>query len=247
MSPQVKTPPATIQPASREVGTWVLQSDAAEAAGCSVSAIRKWRRLGLVADRTRISPGGMRRVEVRLEDVLSRMRESMPRHRAPEQRQHPESSGAAVAVVPITDLDVFMQHIAETERRAAQAEARLQANDAMTEFLRDRVTDLEAQLHAADVGGAAGLPPALRPELDIDRLVSAIRELRRRLQSSRQEGVRKEFDQRVAVRMSYDAAVICLCTALHIETQFKLGDPLTSAERTRLTQALVDAGLEVAG
>ena len=61
-----------------EEETWLLQSAVAAEAGCSVSAIRKWRWSGLVADRTRLTAGGMSRVEVRLEDVLRRAEESMP-------------------------------------------------------------------------------------------------------------------------------------------------------------------------
>lgn len=49
-------------------GTWVLQDEAASRAGCSVSAIRKWRRTGVVPGRTVVA-GGVERVEVRLEDV----------------------------------------------------------------------------------------------------------------------------------------------------------------------------------
>jgi hypothetical protein len=35
---------------------WLTQRDAAEEAGVSVAAIRKWRRLGVVADRHRAGP-----------------------------------------------------------------------------------------------------------------------------------------------------------------------------------------------
>ncbi|MGI9022242.1 MAG: hypothetical protein ACR2HV_03200, partial [Acidimicrobiales bacterium] len=44
---------------------WVLQADAAKLAGCSVSAIRKWRREGVVDDRRTTTLGGLERVEVR--------------------------------------------------------------------------------------------------------------------------------------------------------------------------------------
>ena len=55
-----------------DAGTWVPQAEAAARTGFSLSAVRKWRRLGLVAERKITSPTGMERVEVRLEDVLAR-------------------------------------------------------------------------------------------------------------------------------------------------------------------------------
>jgi DNA-binding transcriptional MerR regulator len=231
--------------------TWMLQSQAAATAGCSVSAIRKWRRVGLVADRTRISPGGMRRVEVRLEDVLARMRMSMPRQSQPQPlpARDPQSPAvdvaqAAMAVVPANDLDIFVQHIAEAERRAAQAEARAQAKDAMIQFLREQVADLEAQLQrsASDAEAIGATQDRTGGGPHIRRLITQMRDLRARSRTNRQD-----LEHRAAVRLSYDAALICLCTIVGIETSFVLGDALTTRDRTKLAQALAAAGFDVVG
>ena len=247
---------ATVPPPVPTHDTWMLQGAAAAAAGCSVSAIRKWRRVGLVADRTRISPGGMRRVEVRLEDVLARMRASMPRSgllptSMPPSPLGPEQPGpgaeqSAVAVVPIGDLDVFVQHIAEAERRAAQAEARSQAKDAVIEFLRERVADLEAQVQTAatdqlrEVGASSG------PTLDPKALTAEIRELRARFQA-RPSDAREDVERRNAIRQTYDTALICLCVAAGIPSTFTLGESLTGPERRRLAHALLKAGFDIVG
>src|ERR671933_838234 len=58
--------------------SWVLQAEAAARAGCSVSAVRKWRRTGVVADRVTHVPGLGRRVEVLLEDVVARVGQLEP-------------------------------------------------------------------------------------------------------------------------------------------------------------------------
>jgi hypothetical protein len=227
-------------------GTWMLQSDAAAAAGCSVSAIRKWRRLGVVAERTRSSPGGMRRVEVRLEDVLNRMRQSMPH----EPAAPPESAGAdasaSIAFVTVGDLDVFVHHIAEAERRAAQAEARSQAKDAMIQFLKQRVADMEAQLQRS----SQELPsPDLLsiPAANARRLAAEIRDLRIRFHRSLPSGGSPNSDQKTAARLSYDAALICLCLLFGIDPNVRLGEGLTSSERTKIAHALQQSGLDLAG
>jgi hypothetical protein len=70
-----------------------------------------------------------------------------------------------------------------------------------------------------------------------------MRRLKRRLQSARESGTRQDPEQRIATRLSYDAALICLGVGLGIPTPFRLGEVLSSAERDRLTAALSRAGL----
>lgn len=236
---------ANFQPDVKDDDVWLLQSDAAAIAGCSVSAIRKWRRIGVIRDRTLATPGGMRRVEVRLGDVVARMRQSMPRHRVDEhQLPLTEPTPASVAVVPVPDLDVFVQHIAEAERRAAHAEAVAQANGDTVQFLRERVAELESELEAVQNAPGPGVPSG-GPSLDASLIVDEIRDLRRRLQSIRRSGVAQDARQRISARLSHDAAVLCLSRGLGIPMRARLGDALTPAERTRLIQALSHAGIDL--
>ncbi len=228
-------------PQERETTTWLLQADAAATAGCSVSAIRKWRRAGVVAYRTRVTQGGLRRVEVSLEDVIQRMAESMPTARVQPPPTHSPAVGPGIPSIPAAEIELFLQHISDAEKRAAQAEARVQASEAMLQFLRDRVADLQRQLdleQRAEGGGGAS-------RLDLQRVASEVRALRQRLRAHRQGTVKESSEHRLAIRSAHDAALICLCTALGIPTTAKLGDPLTAAERARLSQVLADAGYDV--
>jgi DNA-binding transcriptional MerR regulator len=222
----------------------MLQADAAGTAGCSVSAIRKWRRAGLVADRTRVSQGGLRRVEVSLEDVIARMRESMGGPRFTNTSAAHAAAAPAAAPISANDIEVFLQHITEAERRAAQAEARMHANEAMMEFLRDRVSELQAQLELEQSDPA---PHRMGPHLDGQRLATEIRALRKRLESYRQGAVKPTADERLATRAAHDGAVLCLCIALAIPSRVQLGGSLTAAERARLTEALAKAGFDIVG
>lgn len=243
------TAPSARPPATPARDTWLLQGVAAATAGCSVSAIRKWRRLGLVADRTRISPGGMRRVEVRLEDVLARMQASMTPPARGADRVDPagEAAQAAVAVVPLGELDVFVQRIADAERRAAQADARSRAKDAVVEFLRERVADLEGQVHTPSGAPDRGVDSPSRPPLDPGPLIAEIRRLRALFQAARNARTSQDIERRNAIRNTYDAALICLCLAAGLPTTTKLGEALTGPERTRLAHALLEAGFDIVG
>lgn len=231
-------------------GTWVLQPEAAAVAGCSVSVIRKWRRAGHVGQRTRVTPGGMRRVEVRLEDVLARARDSIPRSRsAPPAPPHspapePASPARAVAVVPVNDLDVFVERITDAERRAAHLEARLQATEALTQFLRDRVTDLEAQLRASQAAQDADTS-ASRQSVHLHRVAVELRALRARIQRVRESDPRQSERQLVAATAAYDAALVAASLASGLPTRVRLGDTLTVADRAKLAQALEDIGLDI--
>jgi hypothetical protein len=221
-----------------EDGTWLLQADAAAAAGCSVSAIRKWRRLGVVADRTRGSHG-LQRVEVRLEDVVARMQESIALQ-APGPNSRAAPAEPVATVVPVSELEVFVRHIADAERRAAQMEAQLQANETMLQFLRDRVAQLQAQLEAEPARTSVSRRgPQAEP--DPSRLAAELRQLRQRLRNDRTA----DAAQRAAGVAGYDAALLTACAAYGLPTTSKLGDRLAASERRRLTEALAQAGVDV--
>lgn len=98
--------PAPEPPTEPEAATWVLQAEAAARTGYSVSAIRKWRRSGAIADRRQIGPGGVERVEVRLEDVEARVALHPPAPpraaRAPVPNRAPAASPAVSPASPPT-------------------------------------------------------------------------------------------------------------------------------------------------
>jgi hypothetical protein len=117
-----------IEPSDRsldtDTGTWVLQTEAAARTGSSISAIRKWRGQGLVAERTIISDTGMERVEVRLEDVLAMATLEPDRENAEagvvdgDRRDRP-------VVLRFDDLEDLFERLFTAEQRAERAEAEL--------------------------------------------------------------------------------------------------------------------------
>lgn len=111
---------------------WLTQREAADQAGVSVAAIRKWRRLGVVADRHRGGPQAV--VEVRLADVLARKAETMgsPSPHPQAVVEVPPPPGGAL--VPIEALSELFSRIADAEGRAARAEAELA-------FLKERLAE----------------------------------------------------------------------------------------------------------
>lgn len=229
---------------------WVLQGEAAMLAGCSVSVLRKWRRAGAIAERTRTSSGGMKRVEVRLGDVLDKMDDSMPgrapgvlRAAAPPVEAPPPPPVPPDRLLGPAGVDVFVQHIVAAERRAATAEAQLKANEVMTELLRERVAALQAQRDAsreADPATSSSGGP-------VGRLAAELRAFRSRVEALDRAAPAHDAPQRAAARLTYDTALICLCVAAGVSTRYALGTSLTSAERSRLAKALADLGVEVTG
>jgi hypothetical protein len=185
-------------------------------------------------------------VEVRLEDVLARMQTSMTPPRGPN-RPPPtlDATPAGVAVVSIGDLDVFVQRIADAERRAARAGAQSRAKDAVIEFLRERVAELEGQVPATTDQRRNGAASSSHPALDPRPLTAEIRRLRSRFQATRPRGTGEDSDRRNAIRRTYDTALLCLCLGAGIPHTAKLGDTLTDTERTRLGRALLEAGFDI--
>ena len=148
------------QAAGASDGQWVLQGEAAARTGFSVSAIRKWRRMGLVAERKVGAGGDVPRVEVRLEDVLARA--------ALQPDRRPPAAGAEVAPAPgslvigIEDLEVLFERMVRAERRAEVAEAELQSLQVQTRYTLGQLAELRRQLAAyaaPSANGTAVSPP----------------------------------------------------------------------------------------
>jgi len=127
--------------------TWVLQSEAAARTGFSVSAIRKWRRMGLVAERKVTSATGLERVEVKLQDVLARAA-LQPDRRPPPTTDVDIPATPGSVVIAVTDLEGLFQRMVEAERRADVAEAELQSVQARARFTFGQLAELRRQLQA---------------------------------------------------------------------------------------------------
>ena len=153
-----------------EPARWVLQADAAKLAGCSVSAIRKWRREGSVASRKITTPAGLERVEVPLDDVLRRAGpREMP---SPHARGAwgPASTVAGTVLVPVNDFQALLERVAAAEQLAGGLEARLRAIDAEACRMREQFGALRREIErertrgtrlgVAAPDGGAGRPKA---------------------------------------------------------------------------------------
>jgi hypothetical protein len=105
-----------------DASTWVPQAEAAARTRFSVSAVRKWRRLGLVAERKITSSTGMERVEVRLEDVLARAA-LQPERRRDERRVADTDGPERRVVLEFDDLEELFERLFTAEQRAERAEA----------------------------------------------------------------------------------------------------------------------------
>lgn len=110
-------------PAEPGARRWLLLRDAAEAIGCSVAALRKWRRRGEIESRMGEGPYGPQ-VEVELSSARRRAARTMPERVRP-------ANGHATA--PQQQREVGYEAVVELARelaaareRAARAEARVQ-------------------------------------------------------------------------------------------------------------------------
>jgi hypothetical protein len=152
-------------------GTWVLQGDAAARTGFSVSAIRKWRRMGFVAERKIVTGADLPRVEVKLEDVLARA--ALQPQRRPSSGAEPEGSVATptgCVTIGLGDLEELFERMVRAERRAERAEAEVQAMEVQARYTLGQMAELRRQLAAnggpprgSDRPGgepAEALPPA---------------------------------------------------------------------------------------
>lgn len=149
---------------------WLLQAEAAALAGCSVSAIRKWRREGSVASRRTTTSGGLERVEVRLADVVARSGSrgvhagvTQPAGTQPAGTVHLGAIGTAgplpgapppgtpvpgTVVVTLADLHTLLQGVGGfqgaggAERPRPESEARYRSLESEVSHLRGQVADL---------------------------------------------------------------------------------------------------------
>jgi uncharacterized coiled-coil protein SlyX len=141
----------------------VLQAEAAKHVGCSVSAIRKWRREGSVASRKITTPAGLERVEVRLDDVLRR---AGPRDRAVSEASMGTDVRLSVpgtVLVPIGDFQTLLERVAMAEQLAGGLEARLRAIDAEASRMREQFVELRRQIEQERRHGERPAPPPRPP------------------------------------------------------------------------------------
>ena len=118
-----------------------------------MSAIRKWRRMGVVADRKVSSPGGIERVEVRLEDVLARAALHPERPASDDAPGPADTDAVGVAALPvgqvmvtIPDLEWLFDRMVDAERRTRQAEAEAEALRRQARFMYGQLSELRRQL-----------------------------------------------------------------------------------------------------
>jgi hypothetical protein len=140
--------------------TWVLQGTAAAQTGFSISAIRKWRRMGLVADRKLMTPSGAERVEVRLEDVLARAAMHPEREQVPLGAPTEPRAEAGTVVIRISDLEALFERMMDAERRATQAENDLEPLRAQNRFISGQLSELRRQ----QLQGNVAAPPPVGPD-----------------------------------------------------------------------------------
>jgi hypothetical protein len=175
MSSSIEVPPlvdgeiSLIRPpgdtaARTETGTWVLQGDAAARTGFSVSAIRKWRRMGFVAERKITTGGDLPRVEVKLEDVLARA--ALQPQRRPLSEAEPDPSVATPAgcvTIGVADLEELFERMVRAERRAELAEAEVQAMEVQARYTLGQMAELRRQLAAQGAPNDEPAPPVRPP------------------------------------------------------------------------------------
>jgi hypothetical protein len=175
---------------------WLLQAEAAELAGCSVSAIRKWRREGSVAFRRTTTPGGMERVEVRLGDVLTRAGTrpvvsvaTTGGATAPGQDQPvPQTPAAGTVLVSLADLQTLFGRMAAPEQRSDDLQANFRSLKSEVSFMRGQVARLVAALEerAGERRRIEDLERRLdRTEAETERLRRRLTAVVRELQRSR--------------------------------------------------------------
>ncbi len=151
----------TDQCAQEPTATWVMQSEAAASTGFSLSAIRKWRRMGLVADRRVRTGTGLERVEVKLEDVVARATQQADRRRADPGGDQALAPAGTVSIA-LEDLETLFERMVTAERRAEEAEAVAEALRAQATFTFGQLAELRRQLQEASPEQPAA-PPGPRP------------------------------------------------------------------------------------
>jgi hypothetical protein len=240
-----------------------MQSDAAARTGFSVSAIRKWRRMGLVADRKVTSSTGLERVEVKLEDVLARAAQQ-PERRRPETGTEEGTVSAGSVVITLEDLETLFERMVGAERRAEEAEAAAEALRAQATFTFGQLAELRRQLQEATEAHERPPPaaepvatfprpsrvvqvPAKPPPTPVEELGDRLRRIYARLDEYRRQAVLTPEDERRQQRdlAEYDRALVAVCDAMNIDTGLLPAQRVGAEERAALTRALARAGLDV--
>lgn len=149
--------------------TWLLQTEAAARTGFSVSAIRKWRRMGVVADRKVSGPGGLERVEVKLEDVQARaaLQPERPRSEAAPDSARPQPGRVVIA---IDDLESLFERMVDAERRADHAEAEVESLRSQAQFMYGQLAELRRQLEDPATAAADPAEPS-RPTSEAPEII----------------------------------------------------------------------------
>lgn len=223
-------------PAVVETVQWESQARAAAIAGCSVAAIRKWRRAGDVAERVTTTPGGRERVQVRVEDVVTRAKRTARTGEQPAAVAEP-----ALPVVTLKDLNTLIRRIGNAERRAAHAEATLQASEIVAGLLRERLADLQQRVDDEQARAARAEARLRNSQPDVERLAAQLRRLRVR---ARERGGSNR-EEHFLERASYDGALLAACAMLRVPTKFTVGETLRSEDRAGLASALAGIGVRL--
>jgi DNA-binding transcriptional MerR regulator len=132
--------------------SWVTLKEAAETADVSVSALRKWYRQDAIASRLEPGPHGEQRV-VRLQEVMDRATRRRPRP-TPAAVAPPDPGGGVL--VPREAWQQTLEqlgHLHEAGQQLAEARERAGKAETTSEFLRERVGQLQDEvkrLHDAD-------------------------------------------------------------------------------------------------
>ncbi len=202
---------------------WALQADAAKIAGCSVSAIRKWRREGVIDDRRTTTTGGLERVEVRLADVLDRVGREPTRHVATADVRDAATTHPGTVIIPLSDLQTLILSLGEAERRAREASSQISVIDNGTQQLTASLASAETDLAAArteierhrrrirelEVASAGGSHRA-GAGLENERLREQVMKLEARMAESRSEvdGQRRRIRELETRQASPSQAVV---------------------------------------
>jgi hypothetical protein len=125
-----------------DADTWALQADAAKVAGCSVSAIRKWRREGSVAARKVVTRGGLERVEVRLGDVLARSGSRALSLPPGQVVSAPPAAQPGAAVVSLADLQAMFEQVGGADRRTADVMASYRSLESEVSHMRTQLAQV---------------------------------------------------------------------------------------------------------
>lgn len=121
-------------------GTWLSPRQAADAAGVSMAAIRRWRKAGTIADRAK--PGAPGQIEVFL---------AADRHKStngPSPAPSPSSDGPLAPHLPYSELgvlvplEVHQRSLAELILRLTDTTERAVRAETEVKFLRQRLAQL---------------------------------------------------------------------------------------------------------